>query len=143
MDHLKSWINTLLHTIETEVDSDLGKRIIESCGKVCANDGGVLKEVNKLKHKMKDNKDVDLLINEMNKAGIAGGQLKREDNIIYGVYEKCYCPSRKDIDSPIYCNCTQGWAKAVFEIALERPVEVRLEKAIAWGDECCQFVIKY
>lgn len=143
MEHLKFWINTLLHSIESEVNPEIGIKIIENCGRACANDCGVLKEVNELKCKIKNKPDLDLLINEMNKGGIGGGQLKREGNTIYGVYKKCYCPSRKEISSQIYCNCTKGWAKSVFEIALERPVDVKLEKSIAWGDECCKFVIKF
>lgn len=72
-------------------------------------------------------------INEMNQAGIGGGQLKREGNIIYGIYMECYCPSGKDISSPIYCNCTKGWAKAVFEMVLERAVDVNLEEGYRMG----------
>lgn len=40
MEHLKSWINTLLHSIETEVDVDVGIKIIENCWRACANDSG-------------------------------------------------------------------------------------------------------
>lgn len=143
MEHLKFWVNTLLQSIESEVDADKGIKIIEYCGRACANDCGALKEVSELKSKIKDNTDVDLLINEMNKAEIGGGQLKRDGNIIYVIYKKCYCPSRKDISSQIYCNCTKGWVKAVFETVLEKAVDVNLEKAIAWGDEYCKIVIKY
>jgi hypothetical protein len=37
-----------------------------------------------------------------------------------------------------YCYCSVGWVKEMFEQALERPVEVRLEASVLRGDEACQ-----
>jgi predicted hydrocarbon binding protein len=43
--------------------------------------------------------------------------------------------------SGTYCNCSRGWAKALFEGALRRPVEVIKEQSIISGDKQCKFRI--
>jgi predicted hydrocarbon binding protein len=43
--------------------------------------------------------------------------------------------------SATYCNCSRGWAKALFEGALGRPVEVVMEESIVEGDDQCKFRI--
>jgi predicted hydrocarbon binding protein len=45
--------------------------------------------------------------------------------------------------SGTYCNCSRGWAKALFEGALGRPVDVVMEQSIIRGDEQCQFRIVF
>jgi predicted hydrocarbon binding protein len=43
--------------------------------------------------------------------------------------------------SKTYCNCSRGWAKALFEGATGKPVEVTMEKSIINGDNECKFRI--
>jgi hypothetical protein len=42
----------------------------------------------------------------------------------------------------MYCNCSVGWAKALFEGALGRPVDVTLEKSIIAGENECRLRIE-
>lgn len=143
MDFLKSWTNNLVNSIELEVDKSMSEKIIENCGRACAKEGGAVKEAEEIVKSLGENASVDSIIEEMNKAGIGGGKLSREGNVIVGVYDQCYCPSRKHIKSNIYCRCTQGWVKEVFERILGKKVDVVLEKSIAWGDNVCKFNVTY
>jgi predicted hydrocarbon binding protein len=43
--------------------------------------------------------------------------------------------------SGTYCNCSRGWAKALFEGVLDRPVDVVMEESIIKGDKQCSFRI--
>jgi predicted hydrocarbon binding protein len=43
--------------------------------------------------------------------------------------------------SGTYCNCSRGWAKALFEGATGKPVEVNMEKSIINGDDQCRFEV--
>jgi predicted hydrocarbon binding protein len=43
--------------------------------------------------------------------------------------------------SATYCNCSRGWAKALFEGVLGKSVEVIMEKSIVSGDNQCKFRI--
>jgi predicted hydrocarbon binding protein len=143
MEFLKSWTNNLVNTLEKELDKGVSEKIIENCGRICANECGATKEVEEIVKSIRHTVSVDLIIEKMNKAGIGGGKLKKNENSIIGVYEQCYCPSRKHIKSNMYCRCTQGWVKEVFEMVLEKKVDVVLEKSIAWGDEICKFIVTY
>lgn len=143
MEFLKSWTNNLVNTLEKELDKGVSEKIIENCGRICANECGATKEVEEIVKSIRHTVSIDLIIEKMNKAGIGGGKLRKNENSIIGVYEQCYCPSRKHIKSNMYCRCTQGWVKEVFEMVLEKKVDVVLEKSIAWGDEICKFIVTY
>ncbi len=71
--------------------------------------------------------------------------LHKEGNRVYIVYPRCYCSQVNKIPkgklSAVYCNCSRGWAKALFEGALGRDVEVIKEKSIIGGDNECRFRI--
>jgi len=143
MENLKSWTNNLINSLEKELDKEVSEKIIENCGRICANECGATKEVEELIKSIGNTASIDSIIEKMNEVGIGGGMLKREGNVIIAVYEQCYCPSRKHIESGLYCRCTQGWAKEVFEKVLGKNVDVVLEKAIGWGDEICKFTARY
>lgn len=133
-------MNTLINTIDEQDIKDNKENPLEKCGRACFQRGGISEVINEYK---RNTNNIDELLTELNNAGIGGGNLKIEDNIISGTYVKCYCPYRHalgDSISPGYCNCTKGWAKRIFEIILGRPVEVELVQAISRGDEVCKFV---
>jgi len=71
--------------------------------------------------------------------------LHKEGEKVYIIYPRCYCSQVNKIPkgklSGTYCNCSRGWAKALFEGALGRPVEVLMEKSIISGDNQCKFRI--
>lgn len=143
MEFFKSWVNNLVNTLEKELDKEVSDKIIENCGRICANECGATKDVKEIVKFLGHNFNIDSIIEKMNAAGIGGGKLERKENTIIGVYEQCYCPSREHINSNIYCRCTQGWLKEVFEKILEKKVNVNLEKSIAWGDEICKFIVTF
>ena len=60
------------------------------------------------------------------------------------MYKRCYCPSQEQLqaDYPFFCDCTRGWAAAVFEEALGHPVAVELVRAIGRGDKHCEFLVQ-
>lgn len=143
MEHLRLWVNNLLNSLEVQVDKEISKKVIEKCGRICANECGAITEVEEIKRSLNGNKDIDIILERMNQKEIGGGNLKRENQTIYGIYEKCYCPSRNLIDNKNYCSCTLGWTKEVFEKVLEKPVQTTLLQSIARGDKICMISIKY
>ena len=81
----------------------------------------------------------------LDKLGKVYKHLHREGDDVYMIYPKCYCSQVNKIPkgklSRTYCNCSHGWAKALFEGALGRPVEVRMEESIISGNNQCKFKI--
>jgi hypothetical protein len=67
--------------------------------------------------------------------------LKLEEDSVYIIYPKCYCPSRKSFKGEVphyYCYCSVGWVKEMFEQALGRQIEVKLESSVLRGDKECR-----
>jgi len=81
----------------------------------------------------------------LEKLGRVYKHLHRKGKKVYIVYPKCYCSQVNKIPvgklSETYCNCSRGWAKALFKGAIGRPVEVIKEKSIIGGDSECRFRI--
>ncbi len=58
--------------------------------------------------------------------------------------QPCICPLVQygvvDLNTTL-CECTRGWIKANFEVLLEQPVRVTIEKTAAFGDDRCRFKV--
>lgn len=135
------WIRGLMDRLEDEVGERVAKEIMVDCGRQCIA-RGALKRAHRL---WQEAEDIDDFLDKLNQAHIGGGNLRREGDIVYGSYGRCYCGSvskAKERLSSIYCSCSCGWYKELFETALERPVEVELLDSIVQGAEACRFAIR-
>jgi len=110
--------------------------MLEQCGRQCQSQS-FIKKVKEIYKKSKNADDF------LEKLGRVYKHLHREGDKVYLMYPKCYCSQVNKIPkgklSGIYCNCSRGWAKALFEGAIGRPVEVIMEKSIINGDNQCKF----
>lgn len=132
------WVCQLMAGLDEHVDKETLAKVLEQCGRQCQSPIFVEK-VRRIHEKSKDLDDF------LDKLGKVYKHLRREGNNIFIVYSKCYCPTVRNIPpgklSATYCNCSRGWAKALFEGSLQRPVEVIMEKSIKRGDKECRFEI--
>jgi effector-binding domain-containing protein len=56
----------------------------------------------------------------------------------------CFCPLIRDYldDTPkIFCKCSSGWPKQLWEGILERPLKVEVLQSLVKGDDTCEFAI--
>jgi effector-binding domain-containing protein len=56
----------------------------------------------------------------------------------------CFCPLIRDCldEAPeIFCNCSAGWPKQIWEGVLERPLKVDIIRSLTKGDDTCEFAI--
>jgi predicted hydrocarbon binding protein len=123
----------LLKEAEGQVDEELVS-MLERRGRSCIS----ATYIKKAKDAAKGAKDTDEFLDSLAKSVRL---LKREGDKVYMVYPKCYCHKPKGFEGDMpdsYCYCSVGWVKEMFEQALERPVEVRLEASVLRGDEACQ-----
>jgi effector-binding domain-containing protein len=107
---------------------------------------------------------VDAVIEAMvSKGGFYPKLLRREGSIIYSekgpsnptAYKEakteaekrrayCFCPLIRDSldETPeIFCNCSAGWPKQLWEGILEQPLKVDIVQSLTKGDEICEFAI--
>jgi len=134
----EKWIACLIAGLDEHVDEKTIVSILEQCGRQCQTQS-FIKKAKSIYQKSEN-------INEfLQKLGQVYKHLHLEGNKVYIVYPRCYCSQVSKIPkgklSATYCNCSRGWAKALFEGALGRPVEVMMEKSIVSGDDQCKFRI--
>jgi predicted ArsR family transcriptional regulator len=134
------WIKMLVENLTDIAGEDIAKDVMEACGQQCMGQNLLVKAW-KLQ---KQSQDIDDLLIKLNDAHIGGGKLHREGDIIYASYERCYCGSVSKTRQPIsliYCQCSCGWYKQLFEAILDRSVKVELLDSIIHGADTCQFII--
>jgi len=134
----EKWISYLIDGLNEHVDEKTRAMILEQCGRQCQSQSFI----KKVKDIYEKSDGIDDFLENL---GRVYKHLRREGDKIYVVYPKCYCSQVNKIPkgklSGTYCNCSRGWAKALFEGALSRPVEVVKEKSIINGDSECKFRI--
>jgi len=135
---VEKWICQLIAGLDEHVDKETLAKVLEQCGRQCQSQS-FIKKARSIYEKSNDMNDF------LDKFGKVYKHLHREGDNIYIVYPKCYCSIVNKIPpgklSATYCNCSRGWAKALFEGALKRPVEVNMEQSIKQGDKQCKFKI--
>lgn len=134
----EKWITTLMDGLSKNVDEKTIAMVLEQCGRQCQSQSFIKKAKN-IYQKTESTDEF------LEKLGQTYKHLHREGDKVYIVYPRCYCSQVNKIPkgklSGTYCNCSRGWAKALFEGALGRPIEVIMEKSIINGDDQCKFRI--
>jgi len=135
---MERWITQLIAGLDEYADEETRVKLLEQCGRQCQSES-FIKKARSLYEK---SKNIDEFLDNL---GQVYKNLHREGDKVYIIYPKCYCSHVNKIPrgrlSATYCNCSRGWAKALFEGALGRPVEVGMEESIVKGDKQCKFRI--
>jgi predicted hydrocarbon binding protein len=134
----EKWIACLIAGLNEHVDEKTRVMILEQCGRQCQSQSFI----KKARGIYQKSRSIDEFLEKLEQAY---KHLQREGDKVYIVYPRCYCSQVNKIPkgklSATYCNCSCGWAKALFEGALGRTVEVITEKSIINGDNQCKFRI--
>jgi len=137
-ERTENWITNLMDGLDNNVDKETIIKILEQCGRQCQSQS-FIKKAKAIYEKSKNTDDF------LNKLAQVYKHMHREGNKVYIVYPKCYCSQVNKIPkgklSGTYCNCSRGWAKALFEGATGKPVEVNMKKSIINGDDQCKFEV--
>jgi predicted hydrocarbon binding protein len=146
LSHAGGWINTILQELDT-LDEKTKIGLLEKTGRYCAE----CHSMTAVKHIVEETKDIHERIKRVReKLHFPEIKVKGKDPIesITVEYPKmdqpCICPLVQygvvDLNQSL-CECTRGWIKANFEVLLEQPVTVTIEKTAARGDDRCRFKI--
>ena len=135
---MERWITCLIAGLDANVGEETTIKVLEQCGRQCQSESFV-KKARDIYQRAKSMDEF------LDKLGKVYKHLHKEGDNVYIVYPKCYCSFVNKIPlgqlSAIYCNCSRGWVKALFEGALGRSVEVVMEESIVKGDYQCKFRI--
>jgi hypothetical protein len=121
---------------ETHIDSEL-MNMLERRGRSCIGANYINKAKAAAMNAKNDKEFLDNLTKSIR-------MLKIEGNDVYMVYPRCYCHKLKDFKGDVpasYCYCSVGWVKEMFEQALGRAIEVRLEASVRRGDKTCRLKV--
>lgn len=136
--HSERWTTWLISAMDNCLDEDIKAKILEQCGRQCQSKDFV----KKAKKLYDESKGIDEFLTKL---GEVYKNLHREGDDVYIIYPKCYCPNVNKLKpgklSATYCNCSRGWAKALFEGATGKPVDVIMEESIINGDDRCKFKV--
>jgi len=132
------WINKILDQMEV-LDHDRGIKILKNCGVACSNSSQLIKRVENIRNKYKDNSATEILFKDLQSTYFKPANVTKNDNKITLIFEECTCPLVKQgVNNSYICNCTLGYTKNIFETLFGRSVEVRLLKSILKGDTICE-----
>jgi len=143
VEFLRAWVALLLSSTENELDRTTMKRLLESCRRVCAVHYGFIKLAQFI---AKSATEIDERLERANQEIPWCGKWVREDDSIHAVCESCGCPPvRKGLVtlSPAFCDCSQGYVKALFEVILGGSVIVELAQSIGQGGPVCRYVVRF
>lgn len=138
---MRCWINGVLEGIQKELSEETQEKILAYCGKACAHNEN-LKILKKLKSHVYT---LDELIHRMNKEIPWCGKWIRENNRFRSICTSCGCPLVRDgivNNSSLFCKCSKGWVKTIFEEITGYPVKVNLKRSIGFGDSVCEFDVE-
>jgi len=128
----------LIAGLDEHVDEKTRAIILEQCGRHCQSES-FIKKAKMLYQKSQNTEDF------LQELAQAYKHLSLEGDNVYITYPKCYCTQVNKIPkgqlSGTYCNCSRGWAKALFEGATGKPTEVIIEKTIINGDNQCRIKV--
>ena len=128
-----AWVKSTMKRLENHFDRSAVKQIRMNCQ--CGY--GFDEKLELVKELVESSSNLEEFANQ-DKAKAAG--LSYTNGKLYLQFSFCPCPMLADVDklaTNIWCQCTTGYSKVLFEKAFECPVEVKLLKSIKAGDDIC------
>jgi hypothetical protein len=133
----EAWIVSLMGNMEKSLDEKTRVKLMEACGRMCAQRGGLFKTAAAYKGRLAE------FVRVM-AAEFGPDLVSLDGNTVNWGYGRCMCelvaagPERLP---DTYCHCSVGWVKEIFELVAQRPVAVKLLQSVKRGAGCCKFVI--
>jgi predicted hydrocarbon binding protein len=138
----KHWVAGL-HEGISKMSDDSKRKLMAISGKQCAQD--LLNLIDKLMNiKVQNIKELISAWNSIREMGKLDGKWIMEDDLIYGVFDKCSCPLINSglIDlHPVQCYCSHAMLQEIFSKIAKTHVNVEIVRSIGRGDDVCEFRI--
>lgn len=129
-----AWAESVCSDLQNEFDEDTVQKIRMDCA--CGPETGKISKLRKLFQSSSGLPDFVEKANRLNQ----GFSIELKDDALTLIYPQCYCSCVKRIDKPlpkVWCYCTLGYTKRMFENVLERAVTVELLESVKTGGNKC------
>lgn len=138
---LAQWVGGAMDRLDALVDKPTRAQIMAHCGHLCAAEH--LRQAQKLHKLYQQSQDIDAVLAAWQQ-GAQGFRLTREGDVVYLIYERCFCSLVKAARAPLsmtYCHCSRGFTETTWKAVLGRPVQVELLASIVAGASECKLAI--
>lgn len=140
-------LSAILRALEYE-SPEVRNRIMMACGKECASLPCPPRwnvSLDMVYDIASQTKYVNRRIDLLNKSAPWCAEWIMQDDYIMSECTTCGCLLIQEelVDAnPVWCDCSVGWVKTIFEALLQIPVQVELVSAIGRGDKTCKYVVR-
>ncbi len=135
------WVREVMARMDQGLDPATRAAVLELCGQTCLGTARIARA----RGVGQQFTDLVALLAFLNERHIGGGKLRLDRDVVYAVYDRCYCPrisQSTERISPTYCHCSRGWLGALFGALLGRAVEVELVSSVLAGNPVCELAIR-
>jgi predicted hydrocarbon binding protein len=135
LDFTQRRVAKLIEMLESTLDEETLRDIIEGLGRYCSGSIGFIQE---------HEGDVEGYLEQIRQRWGEEAEFDRERGVITVVTpeRECVCPLVDSLSTPAsICDCSLGWQKQTYETILGRPVEVELKESVLRGSKRCVFEI--
>ena len=138
----KGWVKRFVDIVDKKMEKGDGEFLLDQCGRSCFKSN---LNPNKPLQKM----EVADLVKHLkatwsNEAAEMDGDIIRIKFIVKDQPNKCLCPLVDGFAneiSGVYCNCSTGYLKQMFEAYTNKKVNVEIGETIIRGDKVCSFKV--
>ena len=131
-----SWINHLLENAEESQNVDV-VRLIERCGKCCAEDSGHLEGAVGLHELMAGCNNRSEYVAIMKKTFPFEVEEANDGIIIHYKKDRCTCRMAPDVSNPMLCICTLGHEKAMWSVVFGKEIDAEIIESFQRGGKDC------
>lgn len=150
---MAEWVRCAMEKLDALVDEETRVKIMENCGRNCA-------EVNKrtierAKARRKKFKTENEFLEAEQQKPMPGTRFERKGNVLYWFFTphtfrrpmRCFCGLMRGLPvdeqvSRTYCNCSKGFVTRFWEGVLKKPVKIEVLQSALSGAEECKFKIQ-
>jgi len=141
-----SWIGAIENALDAHGDAALTKKVMKAAGRKCAQH--ILNDCTEILGRRPENVDELLEATNQRRLQIHGldSLWERRGNRASLRIDECGCTLAKAglaRVSPVHCLCSVGLMEHLFSTVCTGSVNVKVFKAIGFGDEVCKFYVEF
>ncbi len=137
----------ILGALEKE-RAEVRERVMMACGKECANlpcPPNWRVSLNTVRQIARQTRSTEERINLLNQKVPWCGNWTLQNDAITSECTECGCllvQANLVSHDRVWCDCSLGWVKTIFEVLLQSQVDVELVSAIGRGEATCQYKVR-
>ena len=138
------WWKDTVSRMEATLGKEKSVSVMTACGAKCCG-SGQRKTATRL---MSESDSIEDLLRKLSVYEVKEGELEyrlADEHTIIARHNRCFCGQVRNAkqlhETDTYCQCSVEFNRQFFKAALNKPVDVKLNKSILNGADVCEFII--